>query len=120
MLSLEGDEIQRQLLHVSPLDKRLSASDLVINRITNHVCLNFNDKSYLLQDTGDLSRFKRVELSSSNKAVLGSATCAGDKFYSVFKGHLVEFDTQKLFESKESSAAILVKEIDSSFEGIRF
>ena len=77
-----GKTIDNVLVHSAPLASKLGAADLVINRSTNHIIFDFNDKSYIVQDLMDLQRFKRMEL-SFGKSRISSCTCSNDKFYSI-------------------------------------
>ena len=82
--------------------KRLTASDMVYNRESNHIVMCFNDKSFVVQNLGTLCS-KKICPSQISSSIPGSPTCLGDKMYSILSTNLIiELDTQELMKREES------------------
>lgn len=77
---------------------KLSASDLVVNRVTDHAMMCMNNRTYALVDTKSISKVFIVRVPESPSLVPSSPIQIGESFISVFKsGKLMKVNPKDLF-----------------------
>jgi hypothetical protein len=86
--------------------KKLTAHDMVYNRISNHAIMCFNDKSMVVQCLKSMA-VKKILLTDFGSSVPGSPTCSGDKMYSIVGSNIIlEVQPNSLFDNENQEVKV--------------
>lgn len=84
MIDIETKQISsKQKIVESEISNKLSASSFIYNPVDNLFLINFNTKSYFIQDCNNLSKQAWIQLKFSKQKTLTNCNLVWNKYYCI-------------------------------------